>query len=93
MGLDPFDPQSMVEVFMGEKDLGLFDRAAMLMKLPKDAKVIDREKVVEAAQILGEQSMASQALARSMKHNGPVRFWYSSSESMLWLELMEDERH
>ena len=78
---------------MAEKDLGLFDRAAMLMKLPQDAKVVSREDVEKVAAICGEQSHAIQALARAERHDGPVRFWYSQSEGMLWLELMEDERH
>jgi hypothetical protein len=78
---------------MSEKDLGVFDRSAMLMKLPPDAKVISREKVEQVAAILGEESIAMQALARARAHGGPVRFWYSNSESMLWVELTEDERH
>lgn len=76
-----------------EKDLGLFGRKAMLMKLPADAKMIDRDQVEQVARIIGPHSQAAQALARADAHGGPVRFWYSSTECMLWLELPQESLH
>jgi len=75
------------------KDLGPFDRKAMLAKLPSDAKVIDRANVEQVARICGPSSHAAQALARADAHGGPVRFWHSAELGMLWLELPEDKRH
>lgn len=72
---------------------GTFDQDAALMRLPPDARVIERKQVQKAALILGGDSQAAQALARAESHSGPVRFWYSSKLSMLWLELIEDMRN
>jgi hypothetical protein len=72
------------------EDLGIFDREALLMRLPPDARIVTREQVETVARILGEGSISAQALARADKYGAPVRFWYSSESSMLWLELIED---
>lgn len=77
----------------GEKNLGLFEREAMLTKLPRDAKIIDRGVVERVAAILGEGSMAAKALKRADRHQGQARFWHSSEEGMLWLELLEDRKN
>lgn len=73
--------------------MSTFDREPELTKLPADAQSLDREQVEQVARILGEQSQAAQALERADCHDGPVRFWYSSSASILWLELVQDRRH
>lgn len=65
-----------------------------LVQMPPDAKVISREHVERVALIMGEASAAADALKRADAHDGTARFWYSSSQSMLSVELLKPEtRH
>jgi hypothetical protein len=62
-----------------------------LVQMPSDAKVIPRDHVERVARIIGDSSAAADALRRADEHAGPVRFWYSSSQAMLSVELLKPE--
>ena len=64
-----------------------------LIHVPKDAVEVPREIIESVANILGEASVAANAIRKADTHTGLVRFWYSKSDGMLILELVPDPRH
>jgi hypothetical protein len=69
-----------------------FSHDAAMIQLADDAKVVSRANVERIAGIVGEDSAAADALKRADEYKGPVRFWYSASQGMLSVQLLQDTR-